>query len=236
MNRVKELRERKGISQRALADAIGVNHTTVLRIETGERKVSSSQALKLAEFFECSIDYLLNVSTRHPDNRLRELRMKKGLTLRGLSQKTGIDFSNLAFCERGQRNFSMNSLSTLADFFGVSTDYLLGRSCEDDYTEPSITDEEVKKKYFKTTPKGYEMVYMPESAMSGKNGWAFVHRIVMAKAIGRDLRPEEVVHHIDGNPSNNNLSNLKLFANNGEHRKYHGEQRRNGMIDKLLKQ
>ena len=27
MNRVKELRERKGISQRALADAIGVNHT-----------------------------------------------------------------------------------------------------------------------------------------------------------------------------------------------------------------
>ena len=153
MNRVKELRERKGISQRALADAIGVNHTTVLRIETGERKVSSSQALKLAEFFECSIDYLLNVSTRHPSNRLRELRMKKGLTLRGLSQKTGIDFSTLAFCERGQRNFSMNSLSTLADFFGVSTDYLLGRACEDDYTEPSITDEEVKKKYFKTTPK-----------------------------------------------------------------------------------
>lgn len=236
MNRVKELRERKGISQRALADAIGVNHTAVMRIEAGERKVSSSQALKLAEFFECSVEFILNVKMRTTKNRLCELRISRGLTIRALAEKVGVSHTQITHIENGKRNLTTKNARILADFFGVSTDYLLGRACEDDYTEPSITDEEVKKKYFKTTPKGYEMVYMPESAMSGKNGWAFVHRIVMAKAIGRDLRPEEVVHHIDGNPSNNNLSNLKLFANNGEHRKYHGEQRRNGMIDKLLKQ
>lgn len=169
-------------------------------------------------------------------NRVKELRISRGLTIRDLAEKVRVSHTQITHIENGKRNLTTRNARIFADFFGVSTDYLLGRACEDDYTEPSITDEEVKKKYFKTTPKGYEMVYMPESAMSGKNGWAFVHRIVMAKAIGRDLRPEEVVHHIDGNPSNNNLSNLKLFANNGEHRKYHGEQRRNGMIDKLLKQ
>jgi hypothetical protein len=39
----------------------------------------------------------------------------------------------------------------------------------------------------------------------------------MEEAIGRYLLPQEVVHHKDGNKQNNELSNLVLFANNGEH-------------------
>jgi hypothetical protein len=41
----------------------------------------------------------------------------------------------------------------------------------------------------------------------------------MEERLGRYLRPEEVVHHIDNNPANNDISNLQLFANNTEHLK-----------------
>ena len=38
------------------------------------------------------------------------------------------------------------------------------------------------------------------------------HRLVMEKYIGRALRSDEVVHHKDGNHSNNNISNLELLT------------------------
>jgi hypothetical protein len=38
------------------------------------------------------------------------------------------------------------------------------------------------------------------------------HDVVMEQAIGRRLRPDEVVHHIDQNRSNNALENLQLMT------------------------
>ena len=68
-------------------------------------------------------------------NRLKQLRTARGLSLRALSDRTGLDFSTIAYCERGERNFSVKSQQILADFFGVSVDYLLGKSAEEIYTD-----------------------------------------------------------------------------------------------------
>ena len=68
-------------------------------------------------------------------NRLKQLRQARNLSCRALSEKTGIDFSTIAYCERGQRNFSVKTQDILADFFGVSVDYLLGKSAEDMYSD-----------------------------------------------------------------------------------------------------
>lgn len=68
-------------------------------------------------------------------NRLKQLRQARNLSCRALSEKTGIDFSTIAYCERGQRNFSVKTQAILADFFGVSVDYLLGKSAEDMYSD-----------------------------------------------------------------------------------------------------
>jgi hypothetical protein len=46
-----------------------------------------------------------------------------------------------------------------------------------------------------------------------------VHRLVFEAHLGRFLEPQEVVHHKDNNPLNNDISNLELFVNNGEHLK-----------------
>jgi len=49
------------------------------------------------------------------------------------------------------------------------------------------------------------------------------HRLVMEKHLGRILTKKEVVHHIDGNKSNNELDNLMLFPTKSIHTKYHFE-------------
>jgi len=43
------------------------------------------------------------------------------------------------------------------------------------------------------------------------------HRHVMEQSLGRYLEPGEVVHHRDGNTSNNSIDNLQLFASQSEH-------------------
>jgi hypothetical protein len=48
-----------------------------------------------------------------------------------------------------------------------------------------------------------------------------VHRLVMEKEIGRELESSEVVHHIDGDKSNNDINNLELFPSKGAHAKHH---------------
>jgi len=51
-----------------------------------------------------------------------------------------------------------------------------------------------------------------------------VHRIVMEKHLGRILTKEEIVHHIDGDKSNNEIDNLMLFPTKKAHTKFHHKQ------------
>lgn len=44
----------------------------------------------------------------------------------------------------------------------------------------------------------------------GDGTWIRQHRLVMAEHLGRALRPSEQVHHIDGDRTNNDISNLQL--------------------------
>ena len=47
------------------------------------------------------------------------------------------------------------------------------------------------------------------------------HRIVAEQMLGRSLKPDEVVHHIDENKRNNDPSNLMVFATQADHAKWH---------------
>ena len=49
---------------------------------------------------------------------------------------------------------------------------------------------------------------------TGAVEWQHKHRFVMELALGRPLLPGETVHHVDGNRSNNDLSNLQLRQGN----------------------
>lgn len=58
--------------------------------------------------------------------RIRELRKLHKLSLRELGGKLNISFSQLGKIERGDSLASSEQILLFADFFGVSTDYLLG--------------------------------------------------------------------------------------------------------------
>ncbi|WP_375710126.1 HNH endonuclease [Leuconostoc citreum] len=47
------------------------------------------------------------------------------------------------------------------------------------------------------------------------------HRRIVEKNIGRKLKHEEIVHHIDFNKQNNDIENLHVFKNTSEHIKCH---------------
>ena len=50
MNRLKELRKEKRLTQEELAREIGISKITVLRWENGERQIKLDKAQKLADF------------------------------------------------------------------------------------------------------------------------------------------------------------------------------------------
>lgn len=79
-----------------------------------------------------------------------------------------------------------------------------------------------KKPYRKSykTKEGYIQSFNPKSPNSRKNGYSPVHRDVASKKIGRALKPNEVVHHKDGNKLNNNPRNLKVMKKS-KHDKLH---------------
>ena len=59
MNRLKELRKEKGLTQQGLADEIGITKRTYIYWEQGERQIKPDKAQALADFFGVSVGYLL---------------------------------------------------------------------------------------------------------------------------------------------------------------------------------
>ena len=64
-------------------------------------------------------------------NRIKVLRLEKGLTQAELGQTVGVIQTAIGKYERGELEPNISLLTKLADYFGCSIDYLVGRS--DDY-------------------------------------------------------------------------------------------------------
>jgi putative transcriptional regulator len=56
VNAIKENRKKAGLTQEALALALGVSRQTIISLERGRYVPSLALALKIARFFECSTD------------------------------------------------------------------------------------------------------------------------------------------------------------------------------------
>ncbi len=72
------------------------------------------------------------------------------------------------------------------------------------------------------------------ACMKSKLGYVLEHRYIMAQKLGRPLTEKEVVHHINGNPSDNSFSNLILCSGKSEHAIIHWSKPRKRTI--LLRQ
>ena len=57
--RLKALREKRGISQLKLAMDLDMNQNSISRYKTGAREADYKSIIKFADYFDVSIDYLL---------------------------------------------------------------------------------------------------------------------------------------------------------------------------------
>ncbi|MCX5844307.1 MAG: HNH endonuclease signature motif containing protein [Deltaproteobacteria bacterium] len=76
---------------------------------------------------------------------------------------------------------------------------------------------------------GYIYLTKKEHPFADKRGMIFEHRLVIEKHLGRYLKPEEVVHHINGVLDDNRIENLMLFPNNKAHLKFHYQLRKKAL-------
>ena len=64
VNRIKELRQQRGMKQADLAQLLNVTHVSVSRYETGDRSLDAPTICALCDVFGCTADYLLGRSSR----------------------------------------------------------------------------------------------------------------------------------------------------------------------------
>ena len=68
-NRIRDLREDSDLTQQQVADAIGITQRKYSYIETGQQQLTDDILIKLANFYNVSIDYLLR-QTANPKRNL----------------------------------------------------------------------------------------------------------------------------------------------------------------------
>lgn len=88
---------------------------------------------------------------------------------------------------------------------------------------------------------GYILIKNPKHPFANKAGYVPEHRLVMEHKIGRYLKKEEVVHHINGKRDDNREENLELFNSKKEHMTNHNDKikkdiLRNSTTEELLQE
>lgn len=81
-NKIKDLREDRDLRQTDVAEATGIDQRTLSNYETGKTNPDSFALIRLADFFDVSIDYLLgrtNLRKDTADDVLQELQAARSM-------------------------------------------------------------------------------------------------------------------------------------------------------------
>lgn len=135
----KELRESLDINKKNMAKFLNVGPSTVSMWEQDKRTPDKEMLVRIADFFDVSIDYLFGRTNIKNDNevilkmstfaqRFKELRLEKNKTQKELATYFNKSDALISKYENGKAVPEFNFLIELSDFFGVSIDYLVGKN------------------------------------------------------------------------------------------------------------
>lgn len=76
MNRLKDLREDRDLKQKDIANKLGISQRGYSHYETGDNNIPINILIKLAYFYNTSIDYILNITNTKTPYERKELKRK----------------------------------------------------------------------------------------------------------------------------------------------------------------
>lgn len=168
MNRLKELRNERGLSIRQMEIKTGINHASVSLYESEKRDMSTAILRQLSSFFEVTIDYLLcnnnyciyakykegNISFKIKEDYYKELKEKKYIYFDN-NENRCIDINSLIGV-----NDSKSVVALIEEFTRIEKiDELLdsGKVKESDFEKlDDITEFELTKSFINKIKKGLE--------------------------------------------------------------------------------
>lgn len=195
MIRLKELRIEKGLKQKEVANSLNLSPQVYCNYETEKRKPTPEMLCTLADYFDVSVDYLIGKSnlyfpdklsisadssinseeTKETANILKDLRAEKHVTQKDVALACGVTPTCICQLENGTRTPTGSTIKSLAQYFDVSADYLLG--LKDDlesviYTSPfDLTEKEknhiVNLRKLPTETQSYIFGLVENLAISG---------------------------------------------------------------------
>jgi len=125
--RIKELREKKDMSQAELANILGVAQQTVASWERGKSSPNYEILQSIANFFHVSTDYLLGRDKITLGEYIRMARQHVAYSPEYVETLTGIKADTLISWERNQVVPSSGDLERLARLYHVSVEVLTGK-------------------------------------------------------------------------------------------------------------
>lgn len=127
----------KELNASKLSKEVGINVSSISRYLRSERAPTVENIVKLADFFECSVEFLLGRETtqykrsyfaRPPfAEQLKVVKERYNCTWQYFYQTENISASRFYEWKNGKHSPSLDCVVTLADRFECTVDFILGR-------------------------------------------------------------------------------------------------------------
>ncbi len=127
-DRFKQALKKIGITQKELANVLGLSPAYLSLIATERQPISDPIAFKMEELYGISAYWLLygvGSESGEKKNRLRAARNEIGLSQKDLAARLGISAQYLGLMERGDQQISVPVATKMEKLFGFNSEWIL---------------------------------------------------------------------------------------------------------------
>ncbi len=157
-DRLTKLRNEKNISMKQCAYELDIPYTTYVSYEKNEREPKAKQLMKIANYFDVSLDFLLgrtksqNIRYNLASNLNKLLTANKSfITKKQLSQLLGVTPSAITNWTKGSNSPDIELLVKICDIFKIDINELIGISSDNFELSLNNHEKQVISAYRKKT-------------------------------------------------------------------------------------